>query len=219
MFQRDILLELQKWRIKDSRKPLIIRGARQVGKTTVVRQFSENFKQFIYLNLELPEDRKPFEDFSNFETLLQALFFLKNKSLEPQQVNSYLEKIGSALIEEKQKAIRLLLRPDVNLHSMIQEIPELREELDSYSPEMLQQSEIQVKYERYIEKEQELAARMSTMENTLIPDTFNYDRIAALSAEALQKFKKIKPRTLGQATRISGVNPSDVQILMVYMGR
>jgi uncharacterized protein len=81
MFQRDILQELKKWRVKDTRKPLIIRGARQVGKTTVVRQFSEEFKNLIYLNLELPEDRKPFENFSNFETLLQALFFLKNKSL------------------------------------------------------------------------------------------------------------------------------------------
>jgi tRNA uridine 5-carboxymethylaminomethyl modification enzyme len=154
-----------------------------------------------------------------YESVEKIKSFLKNKSLEPQQVNSYLEKKGSALIDEKQKAIRLLLRPDINLYSMMQEIPELKEELNSYSMEMLQQSEIQIKYERYIEKEQELAARMSTMENTLIPDTFNYDRIAALSAEALQKFKKIKPRTLGQASRISGVNPSDVQILMVYMGR
>ena len=81
MFQRDILQELKKWRVKNTRKPLIIRGARQVGKTTVVRQFSGEFQEFIYLNLELPEDRKPFEDFSNFETLLQTLFFLKNKSL------------------------------------------------------------------------------------------------------------------------------------------
>jgi uncharacterized protein len=81
MFQRDMLQELKKWRVKDTRKPLIIRGARQVGKTTVVRQFSEEFQNLIYLNLELPEDRKPFENFSNFETLLQALFFLKNKSL------------------------------------------------------------------------------------------------------------------------------------------
>lgn len=81
MFQRDILWELKKWRVKDTRKPLIIRGARQVGKTTVVRQFSGEFKEFIYMNLELPEDRKPFENFSNFETLLQTLFFLKNKSL------------------------------------------------------------------------------------------------------------------------------------------
>ncbi len=81
MFERDILLEMKKWREKDTRKPLILRGARQVGKTTVVRQFSEEFREFIYLNLELPEDRKPFEQFSNFESLLQSLFFLKNKSL------------------------------------------------------------------------------------------------------------------------------------------
>ena len=79
MFERDILEELKKWRVKDTRKPLIIRGARQVGKTTIVRRFSSEFKDFIYLNLELPGDRKPFEEFSNFETLLQALFFLKNK--------------------------------------------------------------------------------------------------------------------------------------------
>ena len=122
-------------------------------------------------------------------------------------------------IEEKQKAIRLLLRPDVSLTDMINEIPKLTEQLQSFSGEAIEQTEIQVKYERYIEKEQELAQRMSTMENALIPETFNYDRVAALSAEALQKFKKIKPRTLGQASRISGVNPSDVQILMVYMGR
>lgn len=81
MFKRDILAELKKWRVKSTRKPLIIRGARQVGKTTVVKQFSSDFKEFIYLNLELPDDRKPFESFSNFETLLQAIFFLKNKSL------------------------------------------------------------------------------------------------------------------------------------------
>jgi tRNA uridine 5-carboxymethylaminomethyl modification enzyme len=102
---------------------------------------------------------------------------------------------------------------------MIREIPALGSVLHTYSKDMIEQAEIQVKYERYIEKEQELAERMSAMENALIPETFNYDRISALSAEALQKFKKIKPRTLGQASRISGVNPSDVQILMVYMGR
>ena len=81
MFKRDIFEELQKWHQKEARKPLVIRGARQVGKTTVVRQFSDEFKQYIYINLELPEDRKPFEEFSNFDTLLQSLFFLKNLSL------------------------------------------------------------------------------------------------------------------------------------------
>jgi tRNA uridine 5-carboxymethylaminomethyl modification enzyme len=144
---------------------------------------------------------------------------LQNISLQPDEVNTYLQKRNSTAIDEKQKAIKLLLRPEVDLNSMIQEIPVLAEKLQSFSKEMREQAEIQVKYERYIEKEQELAARMSAMENALIPETFNYDRVAALSAEAMQKFKKIKPRTLGQASRISGVNPSDVQILMVYMGR
>lgn len=81
MFRRDILQKLNEWRVKNTRKPLIIRGARQVGKTTVVHQFAAQFKSFIYLNLELPADRKPFEEFSDIETLLQALFFLKNKPL------------------------------------------------------------------------------------------------------------------------------------------
>jgi tRNA uridine 5-carboxymethylaminomethyl modification enzyme len=98
-------------------------------------------------------------------------------------------------------------------------IPKLQELKNRYTIESLQQTEIQIKYERYIEKERDLVVRMSAMEEQLIPDSFNYDKIAALSNEALQKFKKIKPRTLGQASRISGVNPSDVQILMVYMGR
>ncbi len=144
---------------------------------------------------------------------------LQTFSLLPPEANIYLQKINSAKIEEKQKALRLLLRPDVILLEMIKEIPALQEKLHSFSRDIIEQAEIQVKYERYIEKEQELAQRMSTMENALIPESFNYDKVSALSAEALQKFKKIKPRTLGQASRISGVNPSDVQILMVYMGR
>lgn len=144
---------------------------------------------------------------------------LQSCSLTPAEANIYLQKIGSAEIDEKQKALKLLLRPDVTLSEMISEVPALQDKLSSFSRTIIEQAEIQVKYERYIEKEQELAQRMSTMENALIPESFNYDKVSALSAEALQKFKKIRPRTLGQASRISGVNPSDVQILMVYMGR
>jgi tRNA uridine 5-carboxymethylaminomethyl modification enzyme len=107
----------------------------------------------------------------------------------------------------------------VSLLSLIQHIPVLLEKLSSFSAHILEQTEIQIKYERYIEKEQQLAEKMSQMEELIIPDSFDYDKIAALSKEAHQKFKRIKPRTLGQASRISGVNPSDIQILMVYMGR
>lgn len=140
-------------------------------------------------------------------------------NVEPDQINPYFEKIGSALITEKQKASKIILRPNVDLPSMAEYIPALKDALQVFDRDSLEQSEIQIKYERYIEKEQEIATRMSQMENTQIPDSFDYDRVAALSNEALQKFKRIRPRTLGQASRISGVNPSDVQILMVYMGR
>ena len=84
---------------------------------------------------------------------------------------------------------------------------------------VLEQAEIQLKYDVYIEKEKELVKKMSSLEDLIIPESFNYDKLNALSTEARQKLGTIKPRTLGQASRISGVNPSDVQILMVYMGR
>jgi len=140
-------------------------------------------------------------------------------SVEPSQVNDYLQTIHSAPLTEKQKAAKILLRPDVDLLSLSKYIPALAEALNGYAEETIQQAEIQTKYERYIEKEQEIVQRMSQMEELVIPDSFDYDKVAALSNEALQKFKRIRPRTLGQASRISGVNPSDVQILMVYMGR
>jgi tRNA uridine 5-carboxymethylaminomethyl modification enzyme len=144
---------------------------------------------------------------------------LKDFSLEPAESLEYLNSRNSAALTQKQKAQQVLLRPGIDLNSMSAAIPRLGEALCEYSPEILEQAEIQVKYDVYIEKEKELVSRMAQLEDLLIPENFNYDRISSLSNEALQKFKKIKPRTLGQASRISGVNPSDVQILMVFMGR
>lgn len=144
---------------------------------------------------------------------------LKNISVEPEDINAYLAKINSSLLTEKQKVSKILLRPNVDIHSLAQNVPKLNVLTTLYAKDALEQAEIQVKYERYIEKERDLVIKMSAMEEMIIPDSFNYDKINAISNEALQKFKKIKPRTLGQASRISGVNPSDVQILMVYMGR
>ena len=144
---------------------------------------------------------------------------LTETNLEPDDVNPYFTEIGSATITEKQKIAKVLLRPNVDLHSLINVIPGLKDSFANITTDSLEQAEIQIKYERYIEKEQEIVTKMSALENMAIPATFDYDKINALSNEALQKFKKIKPATLGQASRISGVNPSDVQILMVYMGR
>ena len=140
-------------------------------------------------------------------------------SAEPGEINPVLKNIASAPIVEKQKIVKLLLRPDVSLPLLIKNLPRLHSEIGQCEEEILEQAEIQMKYNVYIEKEKELVQRMSQLEDLAIPENFDFDRLSALSTEALQKFKKIKPRTLGQASRISGVNPSDVQILMVYMGR
>jgi len=144
---------------------------------------------------------------------------LSEFSIEPAEAEAYLLAQNSTPILQKQKAIQLLLRPNIDLISLSASIPSLKNTLHSFTPETIEQAEIQIKYDSYISKEKELVVRMGQLENLLIPETFNYDRISALSTEALQKFKRIKPRTLGQASRISGVNPSDIQILMVYMGR
>jgi tRNA uridine 5-carboxymethylaminomethyl modification enzyme len=170
-------------------------------------------------NLGLASQNRMEKVIEKREAVAEISNSLQNISLEPEQINSYLEAIQSMQVTEKQKATKILLRPDVDIDSLLNAVPQLQELRKKYTHEQLQQAEIQTKYERYIEKEKDLVIRLSAMEELLIPESFNYDKVAALSNEALQKFKKIKPRTLGQASRISGVNPSDVQILMVYMGR
>jgi tRNA uridine 5-carboxymethylaminomethyl modification enzyme len=142
-----------------------------------------------------------------------------NDSLDPSTINPYLDSLSSAPISEKQKLGKILLRPGVSLPGILENTPELKEKLSTIPPESIEQAEIQIKYARYIEKEEEMAQKLSQLDNLAIPGHLDYDRIPALSNEATQKFKKIRPATLGQASRISGVNPSDVQILLVYMGR
>jgi len=144
---------------------------------------------------------------------------LTSVSLEPGEMNPFLLANNSVALTQKQKAIQILLRPDIELKKLIQHATVLNSELGHFSMDEVEQAEIQIKYEVYIEKEKELVKRMNQLEELEIPESFDYEKLNSLSMEARQKFTKIKPRTLGQASRISGVNPSDVQILMVYMGR
>lgn len=144
---------------------------------------------------------------------------LKDFAVEPEEINSYFTSINSSPITEKQKAQKILLRPDVELNEFADALPRLKEALASFSKDTIEQASIQVKYDVYIEKEKELVKKMSQLEELEIPETFDYKKIASLGNEAREKLNKIKPRTLGQASRISGINPSDVQILMVFMGR
>jgi tRNA uridine 5-carboxymethylaminomethyl modification enzyme len=138
--------------------------------------------------------------------------------VEPNEINGLLGDLNNSIIPEKQKLDKLLLRPDLHL-DVFKNVPRLNKLFDNYSKEALQQAEIQIKYKVYIEKEVELVNRMKQMEDLSIPDQFDYKKIQALSTEAREKLIRIRPQTLGQASRISGINPSDVQILMVFMGR
>jgi tRNA uridine 5-carboxymethylaminomethyl modification enzyme len=149
----------------------------------------------------------------------KAREILSEFSIEPTQIAPLLERKSSTLLTERSRASKLLLRPEISIADIITAVPELKVELQKFDTLVLEQAEIQTKYEVYIEKERDLVNKMTTLEDLCIPESFNYSKLLALSTEARQKLDKIKPRTLGQASRISGVNPSDVQILMVYMGR
>lgn len=139
--------------------------------------------------------------------------------VEPAEINAFLEENGQTALKERQKVAKLALRPDISINMLATHLPLLRENLSAFSQQEIEQAEIILKYGIYMEKEKEMAERMRYMEELVIPDQFNYEKVQAISTEARQKLSKIRPHTLGQASRISGVNPSDIQILMVHMGR
>lgn len=149
----------------------------------------------------------------------EILTILKETAVEPSQINDYLENIGSTPLKERQKVAKLLLRPNIELKNLMLHLSTLQENLSAYNNHELEQAEIVCKYQVYIDKEIEMVQKMNSMENLMIPDNFNYEKVTAISIEARQKLQNIRPHTLGQASRISGVNPSDIQILMIYMGR
>ena len=153
------------------------------------------------------------------ESVEKIKTILKEMAIEPDDINPWLAQISSSSISEKQKAQKILLRPDVELNEFADAVPKLKEALSPFTEEAIEQAAIQVKYDVYIQKEKELVQRMSQLEELEIPESFDYKKIASLGNEAREKLSRIKPRTLGQASRISGINPSDVQILMVFMGR
>jgi tRNA uridine 5-carboxymethylaminomethyl modification enzyme len=144
---------------------------------------------------------------------------LKKTAVDPGEINPFFESIQSATISEKQRLEKIVLRPNLGLDGLRKQVPKVREMLEGFTEEAIEQAEIQTKYQVYIDKEKELVDRMRQLEDLEIPEKFDYQRIIALGAEAREKLNRVRPKTLGQASRISGINPADVQILMVYMGR
>jgi tRNA uridine 5-carboxymethylaminomethyl modification enzyme len=144
---------------------------------------------------------------------------LKQKKADPEAFNSGLELINSVALKEKVSLEKLLKRPHVGIQELMQMDSETATYLSKYAKDELEQAEIQIKYDSYIEKEQQMVEKLSSMENYKIPTQFDYLAITALSAEGKQKLSKIRPDTLGQASRISGVSPADLSIITVYLGR
>lgn len=144
---------------------------------------------------------------------------IKNTKIKPETANPILEENGSAPIREKVVLYNLLKRPNMEINLFSDKLPEIKTLVEPYTQEEIEQAIIEVKYRDYIDKEEQMAQKMTQLENMVLNPDFDYKKIQALSIEAREKLSKLKPTTLGQASRISGVNPSDISILMIYMGR
>jgi tRNA uridine 5-carboxymethylaminomethyl modification enzyme len=156
------------------------------------------------------------------EKILGLISHLKKQSVDPDDINGYLSGAQTALIEQKMKISSLLLRPQVSLEGLARHLPGLNDYLKSIGPNpeaILEEAESMIKYEGYIDKERELAQKLERLDSVSLKETFDYHSLTALSYEAREKLSRIKPRSLGQASRIAGVSPADISILMVHLGR
>lgn len=145
--------------------------------------------------------------------------FFRHESIDPAEINPLLESFGSPVISQKVKMFNLLSRPGISIPDFSIYSEKVKHFLINFWNESIEQAEIVMKYEGYITKEYELAEKMQRLEDLKLHEDFEYHRLTSLSAEAREKLSRIKPQTIGQASRISGVNPSDISILMVYLGR
>jgi tRNA uridine 5-carboxymethylaminomethyl modification enzyme len=146
--------------------------------------------------------------------------FFKKTSVSPEELNPVLEKVDSTLVKQSDKMFKPFSRPKVSM-DLMREIDSVESYIsfNNLDEEILEQTEIQVKYAGYIEKEKANADKLHRLEGVRIPDYFDYDKLKSLSFEAREKLKEIKPATISQASRISGVSPSDISVLLVHLGR
>lgn len=156
------------------------------------------------------------------EGLYRVLEFCRNTSVKPVEINSALEKLGTAPLREGCKILDLVARPQITLTNIMQFMPEMRDLLESFGTrkdEIMEAAEIKIKYKGYIERERIIANKMHRLEDIKIRGHFNYSEIHQISTEGRQKLEAINPETLAQASRIPGVSPSDINVLLVLMGR
>jgi tRNA uridine 5-carboxymethylaminomethyl modification enzyme len=147
---------------------------------------------------------------------------LRQIGIQPSVVNPLLEAKNSSPVNQQVKLTSILTRPHITMNELMELSPEAKsfaDEMMNVHPESVEQAEIQLKYEGYIEREEETAAKMARLEDLTIPAEINYRQLKSISSEAIEKLESIRPATIGQASRISGVSPSDISILLIYLGR
>ena len=152
----------------------------------------------------------------------ELVHFIKNYSVEPVVLKEYLIQQGTEPLKQKRKLLDIVLRPQVNLIDLIELIPELEELTKKFSArkeEIIEAAEILIKYSGYIDREKQMAEKIQRLDYIVIQPDFDFNQLKSLSTEARQKLTRIQPKTIGQASRIPGVSPSDISVLLVYFGR
>jgi len=170
----------------------------------------------------LASEERVTEVHKKYGTIDDIIKFLKEKSISPDEINGILIKKKLNPILQKQKFSSILLRPQISIQDLVKASNLFKQKLSSLGSikkEWLEETEINIKYENYIEKEKQLADKLSNMEEMKLSETIDYTKISSLSFEAREKLMKIKPNTIGQASRIGGVSPADISVLIVYLGR
>lgn len=149
-----------------------------------------------------------------YEAVDRLTEYCYNHNMKASQANDYLDSVGSKLLTESKKIADIASRPEVVLFDLLKNVPR-----GNFSREISEIAEISIKYKGYIDREIQMAQKLSRLENLIIPENFDFDKVSGLSIECRQKFKRYNPRTISQASRISGVSPSDISVLLVYFGR
>jgi len=150
----------------------------------------------------------------------ELIKFLEKQSIDPKDINPVLEKLGSSTLKQKVKVKAVLSRPHITITDLLvcKELNLFLQERN-HMPEAIEQAEIEIKYGGYLNKEKESAAKLKRLENIKIASDFEFDKLHSISTEGREKLKAIQPKTIGQASRISGVSPSDINVLLIYLGR
>lgn len=165
-------------------------------------------------NIGLADEARYSATIKKYESVKELSDLAYRTKIQAKKINSYLETIGSAPLTDSKKFSELLLRPEITIDKLLGFVPH-----GTFSEEVMESVEIAIKYNSYIEREQVLAEKFNRLEDLAIPDDFDFEKVSGLTIECRQKLKKYSPRTIAQASRISGVSPSDISVLLVYFGR